>query len=290
MVGYAAGGLPDTFARIVAARLAEQTGRQVVVENRGGAGGINAVEAVARAAPDGATLLVSDPTPLTINPHVFARLPYDPQKDLVAVGVLGVSPLFLCVPPALEARSFADLVALARRSPGKLNYGSAGTGTVHHLSAEVLKASLGLELLHVPYKGTSQAVPALLGGQIAMLFSALPSVEPHLKSGRLIALAVSTATRSKRFPDLPTLAELGVPNFDFATETGVFAPAATPAALVARMSGEFARAVQHADVTRRLAELGVEPWGSTPAEHEALVRKALPRYAEAVRLSGAKSD
>ncbi len=289
IVGFAAGGLPDTVARIVAARLAEQTGVQVIVENRGGAGGIPATEAVARAAADGHTLLISDPSPITINPHVYARLPYD-AKDLRPLGILGVSPLFLCVPSSMGVRSFPALVTLARRSPGAINYGSAGTGTVHHLATEVLKAALHLDLVHVPYKGTGQAVPALLAGQISVLFAALPSIESHVRSGRLVALGVSTPRRSQRFPELPTLAELGVPGFDFATETGVFAPGGTPPRVVSRLSAEFVRVVAHPPIARRLQELGVEPWGSTAAEHDAFIRQAVPRYAEAVRLSGAKAD
>jgi tripartite-type tricarboxylate transporter receptor subunit TctC len=290
VVPYAAGGLPDTMTRTVALRLAEFLGKQVVVENRPGAGGISACEQVAKAAPDGYTLLIADVGQVAINPHLYARLPYDPLRDFTAVSLLGTSTLFLVAHASVPVNGFAELVALAKSRPGRLNYGSSGTGSIHHLATEVLKASLGLEIVHVPYKGTGQAVPALLGGQVSLLFSALPSIESHVKAGKLKLLAVSTLRRSAQAPEVPTVVELGVAGFDFTPEIGVVAPAATPAAIVQKLAAEIARAVKHPDTVQRFAQLGIEPAGSSPEVYGAVIRASFDKYAGAVRISGAKAD
>ena len=290
VVPYAAGGLPDTMTRILGVRLAETIGQQVVVENRGGAGGISGSEAVAKSAPDGYTLLVADVGQVAINPHLYANLPYDAQKDLAAVTLLGTTSLFLVAHPGVPAASFSELVALARSRPGQLNYGSSGTGSIHHLATEALKAALKLDIVHVPYKGMGQAVPALLGGQVSFLFSALPAIESHVKAGKLKLLAISTQKRSAQAPDVPTVAELGVPGYDFGPEIGVLAPAGTPPALVARISAEIAKAVKAQDVSQRFLQLGIEPVGSTPEGYGAMIRAAYDRYAQVVKTSGAKAE
>ncbi len=290
VVPYAAGGLPDTMARLVAQRVAESVGQAVVVDNRPGAGGISGSELVAKSAPDGYTLLVADVGQVAVNPYLYARLPYDPEKDFVAVSLMGTSTLFLVVNTQVPATSFAELIALARAEPGKLNYGSSGTGSIMHIAIEVLKAALGLDIVHVPYKGTAQAVPALLGGQVALLYSALPSIESHVKAGRVRLLAVSTARRSPEAPEVPTVAEMGVPGYDFAPEIGVLAPAGTPAAVVQRLSAEIARASQQPEVVRRFAQLGIEAVGSTPAAYAAVIRASQEKYAKAVKISGARAD
>lgn len=290
VVPYAAGGLPDTMARLVAQRVAESVGQAVVVDNRPGAGGISGSELVAKSAPDGYTLLVADVGQVAVNPYLYARLPYDPEKDFVAVSLMGTSTLFLVVNTQVPATSFAELIALARAEPGKLNYGSSGTGSIMHIAIEVLKAALGVDLVHVPYKGTAQAVPALLGGQVALLYSALPSIESHVKAGRVRLLAVSTARRSPEAPEVPTVAEMGVPGYDFAPEIGVLAPAGTPAAVVQRLSAEIARASRQPEVVRRFAQLGIEAVGSTPAAYAAVIRASQEKYAKAVKISGARAD
>jgi tripartite-type tricarboxylate transporter receptor subunit TctC len=290
IVPYAAGGLPDIMARLLGVRLAEAIGQQVLVENRGGAGGIAGTEAVAKAAPDGYTLLVADVGQVAINPHVYAKLPYDPLKDLVGVSLLGTTSLFLVAHPGVPAASFAELVALARAQPGKLNYGSSGTGSIHHLATEALKAALKLDIVHVPYKGMGQAVPALLGGQVSFLFSALPAIESHVKAGKLKLLAISTPKRSAQAPEVPTVAELGVPGYDFGPEIGVLAPAGMPPALVARMAAEIAKAVKAPDVSQRYQQLGIEPVGSTPEAYGARIRAAYERYAQVVKTSGTKAE
>src|SRR6185295_9253793 len=290
VVPYAAGGLPDTMTRILGVRLAEAIGQQVVVENRGGAGGISGTEVVAKSAPDGYTLLVADVGQVAINPHLYANLSYDPLKDLAAVTLLGTTSLFLVAHPGVPVASFNELVALARARPGQLNYGSSGTGSIHHLATEALKSALKLEIVHVPYKGMGQAVPALLGGQVSFLFSALPAIESHVKAGKLKLLAISTPKRSPQAPDVPTVVELGVPGYDFGPEIGVLAPAGTPPALVARISAEIAKAVKAQDVSQRFLQLGIEPVGSTPERYGAMIRAAYDRYAQVVKASGAKAE
>jgi tripartite-type tricarboxylate transporter receptor subunit TctC len=290
LVPYAAGGLPDTMTRILGARLGEAIGQQVVVENRGGAGGIAGTEAVAKSAPDGYTLLVADVGQVAINPHLYVKLSYDPLKDLAAVSLLGTTSLFLVANPAVPAASFAELVALARARPGQLNYGSSGTGSIHHLATEALKAALRLDIVHVPYKGMGQAVPALLGGQVSILYSALPAIESHVKAGRLKLLAISTLKRSAQAPDVPTVAELGVPGYDFGPEIGVLAPAGIAPAVLARIAAEIGKAVRHPEVAQRFVQLGIEPVGSSPESYGARIRAAYERYAQVVKTSGARAE
>ena len=290
VVPYAAGGLPDTMTRILGVRLGEAIGQQVVVENRGGAGGISGSEAVAKSAPDGYTLLVADVGQVAINPHLYANLPYDPLKDLVAVTLLGTTSLFMVAHPGVPATSFAELVALARSRPGQLNYGSSGAGSIHHLATEAFKSALKLDIVHVPYKGMGQAVPALLGGQVSILFSALPAIESHVKAGKLKLLAISTPKRSPQAPEVPTVAELGIPGYDFGPEIGVLAPAGTPQALVARISVEIAKTVKSPEVAQRYSQLGIEAVGSTPEGYSAMIRAAYERYARVVKTSGAKAE
>jgi tripartite-type tricarboxylate transporter receptor subunit TctC len=290
IVPYAAGGLPDTMTRIVQIRAQELLGQPIVVENRAGAGGITGSEAVAKSPADGYTLLVADVGQVAINPHIFSKLPYDPQKDLTPVTLIGTSALFLCLHPSVPANSFQELISYIKQNPGKLNYGSSGTGSIHHLATEALKAALGLDIVHVPYKGTGQAVPALLGGQVGMLYSSLPSIESHLKAGSLKMVAVSTARRSAEAPNVPTVAELGVPGYNFAPEIGVLAPAGTPAAIVQKLSAELGKAARHPDTMKRFTQLGIDAVGSTPQEYAAVIRASSQRYGEVVRVSGTKAD
>jgi tripartite-type tricarboxylate transporter receptor subunit TctC len=290
VVPYAAGGLPDTMTRIIGIRMSESLGQQIVVENRGGAGGITGSEAVAKSPPDGYTLLVADVGQVAINPHIFSRLPYDPQKDFTPVSLIGTSALFLCLHPSVPANTFQELISYIKANPGKVNYGSSGQGSIHHLATEALKAALGLNIVHVPYKGTGQAVPALLGGQVAMLYSSLPSIEAQLKAGRLKMVAVSTLKRSSEAPEVPTVAELGVPGYDFAPQIGVVAPTGTPAAILQKLSAEIAKASKHPDTVKRFTQLGIDAVGSTAQEYGAMIRAADQRYAEVVRVSGAKVE
>ncbi len=290
VVPYAAGGLPDTIARLMGAKIGESLGQQLVVENRGGAGGIVGTAEVAKSPPDGYTLLVADVGQIAINPHLFSKLPYEPLKDLAPVSLVGTSALYLVAHPSVRANNFRELVALARAEPGKLNYGSSGTGSIHHLATEALKAALGLDMVHVPYKGTGQSVPALLGGQVALLYAALPSIESHVKAGKVKILAVSTSQRSPQAPDVPTVAEMGVPGYEFVAEIGVLAPAGTPADVIGLLSREISKAVKQPDLVQRFAQLGIDPVGSTPEAYAAINRADYEKFARVVKISGVKID
>lgn len=290
VVPYAPGGLPDTIARIVGAKLGEALGQQMVVENKGGAGGITGVTDVAKAPADGYTLLVADVGQIAINPHLFSNLPYDPLKDLAPVSLMGTSPLYLVAHPSVQANNMKELAALAKSQPGKLNYGSSGIGSIHHLATEALKSGLGIDLVHVPYKGTGQSVPALLGGQVALLYSALPSIEGHVKSGKVKLLAVSTAKRMPQTPDVPTVAESGVPGYEFVAEIGLLAPAGTPREVIGRLAAEIAKAVKLPEIAQRFGQLGIEPVGNTPEQYGAINKAAYEKFGQVVKASGAKID
>jgi tripartite-type tricarboxylate transporter receptor subunit TctC len=290
VVPYAPGGLPDTITRLVGAKLGESLGQQVVVENQGGAGGINGVNEVVKAAPDGYTLLVADVGQIAINPHLFSKLPYKPLTDLAPVSLIGTSPLYLVAHPSVPANSLKELVALAKAQPAKLNYGSSGIGSIHHLATEALKAGFGIDIVHVPYKGTGQSVPALLGGQVALLYSALPSIAGHLKDGKVKMLAISSAKRSRQTPDVPTVAESGIAGYDFVAEIGMLAPARTPRPIIERLATAIASAVKVPDVEGRLNQLGIEPVGSAPDAYAAMNKADYEKYAKIVKATGARID
>lgn len=290
VVPYAPGGLPDTMTRALSGKLGDALGQPMVVENMGGAGGISGVTEVARSQPDGYTLLVADVGQIAINPHLFSKLPYAPLKDLAPVSLIGTSPLYLVAHPSVPANTLQELVAYAKANPGKLNYGSSGIGSIHHLATEALKAGFGIDIVHVPYKGTGQSVPALLGGQVALLYSALPSIAGHLKDGKVRILAISSAKRSPQTPEVPTVAESGIPGYDFLAEIGMLAPAGTPREVIQRLADEMAKVVRQPDVVQRFAQLGIDPVGSTPEAYAALNKADYHKYAGLVRASGAKID
>jgi tripartite-type tricarboxylate transporter receptor subunit TctC len=290
VVPYVAGGLPDTIARLVGAKLPDALGQQIVVENMGGAGGISGVSEVAKAQPDGYTLLVADVGQIAINPHLFSKLPYAPLKDLAPVSMIGTSALYLVAHPSVPANSLKELVALAKAQPGKLNYGSSGIGSIHHLATEALKSGFGIDIVHVPYKGTGQSVPALLGGQVSLLYSALPSIAGHLKDGKVRMLAISTLKRSPQTPDVPTVAESGIPGYDFVAEIGMLAPAGTPREVVARLSSEVAKVVKQPDVAQRFRQLGIDAVGSTPEAYGQINEADYEKYAAIVKATGVKID
>ena len=290
VVPYAAGGLPDTIARLVGQKLGESLGQQMVVENRGSAGGIVGTNEVAKAAPDGYTLLVADVTQIAVNPHLFSSLPYDPLKELTGVSMLGTSPLYLVAHPSLAANDMKGLIALVHSQPGKISYGSSGLGSIHHLAMEALKTGLKLDLVHVPYKGTGQSVPALLGGQVGLLYSALPSIESHVKAGKVKILAISTAQRSPQTAEVPTVAESGIPGYEFIAEIGYYAPAGTPREIVSRLAAEAQKAVKQPEVVQRFRQLGIDPVGSTPDAYNAANRASFEKYANVVRAAGVKIE
>jgi tripartite-type tricarboxylate transporter receptor subunit TctC len=256
----------------------------------GGAGGISGVSEVAKAQPDGYTLLVADVGQIAINPHLFSKLPYAPLKDLAPVSMIGTSALYLVAHPSVPANSLKELVALAKAQPGKLNYGSSGIGSIHHLATEALKSGFGIDIVHVPYKGTGQSVPALLGGQVSLLYSALPSIAGHLKDGKVRMLAISTLKRSPQTPDVPTVAESGIPGYDFVAEIGMLAPAGTPREVVARLSSEVAKVVKQPDVAQRFTQLGIDAVGSTPEAYGQINKADYEKYAAIVKATGVKID
>jgi len=289
IVPYAPGGSPDVFARVVGARLTETLGQSFVVENRPGAGGIAACELVAKADPDGYTLLVPDIAQLAVNPALFAKLPYDPIKDFAPISLIGAIPLFLVVRPALQVNSVPELVALAKSRPGKLTYGTGGVGSLAHILMESFKRPLGLDIIHVPYKGSGASTPAFLGGHLDALMTAFAAIGPHVKAGNAKVLAVSSLSRSPVAPDVPAISEF-IPGYDFTAEIGLLAPAGTPAAIVNKLSAEVAKAVKHPDTVQRFAAIGAVPTSNTPEAYAENIRRHLPRFARAVKDSGAKAS
>lgn len=291
VVPYAAGGLPDTMTRLASVRMTETLGQQIVVDNRPGAGGIGACELVAKSNPDGYTLLIADVAQTAINPALYAKLPYDTLRDFIPVTLMGTSAQFLTANAAVPANTLAELIKLIKSKPGQMRYGSGGIGSVHHLSMEALKTPLGLDITHVPYKGNGVAIPAMIGGEVALVFSALPAIEAHLKTGRVKLLAVNTQKRSAQAPNVPTVAEVtGIKDYDYPPAIGVLAPAKTPKAVVNRLADAFARAVQHPETSKRYITLGIEPVGNTPEQYAKQVRIDIAKYAKAVKASGVKVE
>lgn len=291
VVPYAAGGLPDTMARLVAQRLAETLGQQFVVDNRPGAGGIGACELVARANADGHTLLIADTPQTAVNLALYAKLSYDTLRDFAPVGIIGTSTQFLSANASLPATNLTELIALARAKPGELRFGSSGVGSLQHLGLEALKSGLGLDIVHVPYKGTAQAVPAMLSGEVSLVFSAFPSILQHVKAGRVRMFAANTLKRSPQAPDVPTVAEVtGLQDFDYPPLIGVLAPAGTPRAVVTRLSGAIADATRHPEVAQRFTALGIDAVGSTPEAYLAQTRIDIAKYAKAVKAAGLRAE
>ena len=282
VVPYAAGGPYDDIARTIGQRLTEIWGHPLIVENRGGAGGNIGAEVVAKAAPDGYTLLLGNAGPITVNPTLFKKLPYDPQRDLAPVTLLNASRMVLSVHPSLPAKNVKELVALARVSPGKLSFASSGVGNLQHLGMELLQIQSGVKMNHIPYKGAAPAFVDLISGQVDSMFANIVGTMPHLRTARVRAIAVSSAARSPMLPDVPSVAET-YQGFDIPTWSGIFVPAGTPRDIVAKLNGDLVKVLQRADVKERFANQGSESTPSTPealAEH---VRKETLMYANVIR-------
>jgi tripartite-type tricarboxylate transporter receptor subunit TctC len=287
MVPNPAGGLPDTVARIVGRRLQERLGQSVVIENRPGANGRIAVAALLAAPPDGYTLLVTDGAILTINPLLYANLSYNP-KDILPIAMLARAPMFLAMNPKVPAASFAELIAYARAHPGQLNYGSGGIASTHHLSMEAFAAALKLDMRHVPFKGTGEAVPALLGGHIELLFSAYPSLAGAAESGQVKLLASNGLQRSRQAPDLPAISEV-IPGFDLAPTIGVFGRADMAPEAVEKLVAEALATLKEPEVVQQLAVVGVEAAGAAPNGYAAALEAEGKRMAAAVDAAGLKA-
>ena len=289
VVPYAAGGLPDTVARIFAQRLGDKLGQSVVVDNRPGANGVVAANALATAPKDGYTFLVTDGSMFSINPAIYKSLSYDYKRDFMPVSLAARAPLYLAVHPKVQVNSLQEFIALAKAKPGSLNYGSSGIGSTHHLTMEALKATLGLQLTHVPFKGSGQSVPALIGGQVDVLFSALPSLSGFVKSGQVKLIATNSALRSEQEPNVPAVAEI-IPGFDFAPIVGVLAATGTPATAIERISIEMAQIAKMPEVILTLNNAGIDPIGSNPADYNKAILGENERLSKAISAAGMKSD
>jgi tripartite-type tricarboxylate transporter receptor subunit TctC len=290
VVPFPPGGPLDISARLLAPRMAETWGQPVLVDNRPGAGGSVGAALVAKAAPDGYTLLMGALSTHAVNPSLLARIDYDPIRDFAPITMVSIVPNVLVVHPAVKAESVKELIALARAQPGRLTFGSGGSGSGGHLAGELLRSLAKLDITHVPYKGAAPAVTDLLGGQITMMFDNLASALPNIRAGKVRALAVTTAQRSGFLPEAPTMAEAGVPGFDISTWFGVFAPAGTPREVIGRLHRELVRILALAEVRERLAGLGAEPVGNTPDQFLAFIRSEIAKYARLIREAGIKAD
>jgi tripartite-type tricarboxylate transporter receptor subunit TctC len=289
MVVSAAGGILDTVGRIVATGIGPNLGQVVVVENRAGAGGIPGTEVVARAAPDGYTI-GSVATSHSINPGLYPKMPYDTLRDLVMVSHTVNLKNVLVAHPSVPANSVKELIALAKSRPGTLTFASAGNGQSNHLSGEIFKSMAGIDMIHVPYKGSAPGLTDTVAGSTSIMFVDILSALPHIKSGRLKALGVTGTVRSPALPDVPTIQESGLPDFNGNTWLGMVAPAGTPREIVMRLSAETSKVLNAPDMRERLLAQGVEPVGSTPEQATAHLEAEMKRYAAAVKASGAKVD
>jgi tripartite-type tricarboxylate transporter receptor subunit TctC len=289
VVPYSAGGLPDTVARIFAQRLSDRLGQSVVVDNKPGANGVVAAQVLASSAPDGYTFLVTDGSMFSINPAIYKNLSYDFKRDFVPVSLAARAPLYLAVHPNTGVNTLQEFVALAKSKPGALNYGSSGIGSSHHLTMEAMKAALGIDVQHVPFKGSAQSVPALIGGQVDVAFSALPSLSGFVKAGQVKLLATNAAQRSSLAPNVPAIAEL-VPGFDFAVIVGILAAAGTPAAAIDRISSEMEKIAKSPEAIQVLGNAGIDAVGSKPAEYGKAILDENERLAKAIKTAGVKSE
>ena len=273
IVPYAPGGGADTVARLVARRVSDTISQTVVIENRGGAGSIIGTDMVAKAEPDGYTLLLGQSGPISINPAVYKDLRYDPLKDFAPITMTTAYPYILAVNAKLPVKSLQDFVALAKSKPGELNYGTTGIGAANHLVTELFSSKAGLKMTHIPYRGTALAVADLIGGQVSMVFSDPVSVLPHLQAGTLRGLAVTSAQRSPVAPELPTIAESGYPGFEALAWHGILAPAKTPPNVINKLHGEIVKALQHPETKDVLVKQAMQPVGNTPAEFAAFIKQ-----------------
>lgn len=290
VIAFSPGGPSDILTRLVGSKLAEATGQPFLFDNRPGAGGNIAGEVVAKAAPDGYTLLMGNNSILATNASLYRKMNFDPVKDLAPVVLIASQPNILVVHPSLPVKSVKELVALAKSRPGQLNYASSGSGAAAHLSAELFKSMTGISMVHIPYKGAGPALLDMLTGQDQVMFATALSVQPHIQSGRLRPLAVTTAKRSPSFPALPTVAEAGVPGFEADTWHGVVVPAGTPQAVIGRLNAEINKILRMHDIHDRLTHQGAEIIGGTPQQFAAYIQAEIPKWAKVIKDSGARAD
>jgi tripartite-type tricarboxylate transporter receptor subunit TctC len=290
VVPFAPGGSTDTLARTIGLKLADALGQQIVVDNRPGANGDIGMMIVAKAPPDGYTILLGYIANLAIAPSLYAKMPYDPVKDYAPVTQIATSPNVLTAHPSVQATSLKELIGLAKAKPGAVNFASTGVASVGHLTGELLNNLAGMKMTHVPYKGGGQAIIDLLGGHVQVMFSGFSAAMPHIKSGKVRALAVTGAKRSPALAEVPTIAEQGFPGVEATAWYGVLAPAGTPKPVVSRLHGETVRILKQPDIVQRLDGLGFEIVGSTPEQFGAYIRTEIKKWEMVVRASGAKPD
>ena len=290
VVPFPAGGTTDLLARAMAQKLSEALGQQVVVDNRPGAGGNIGSDIVAKSAPDGYTLLMGTVGTHAINVSLYAKMPYDAVKDFVPIVLVAGVPNVLVVNPALPVKTVADLIKLAKDQPGSINFASSGNGTSIHLSGELFKSLTGVQMAHIPYKGSAPALTDLIGGQVQIMFDNLPSALPHIKAGKLRAIAVTSTKRAPALPDLPTIAESGIPGFEASSWFGMLAPAGTPREIVLRINAEVNKALQAGDMKEKLLAQGAEAVGNSPEFFVEYIRSETTKWAKVVKDSGAKVD
>ena len=290
VVGFAAGGISDVLGRAIAIPLSKQLGQQVIVENKPGAGTTIAGDFIAKSAPDGYNIWLQDITTHAINNTLYPKLPYDSTKDFSFVAMVASTPLMLVVHPSTQAGSVRELIQLLKANPGKLSYGSSGNGTIVHLSGEMLKAAAGVDVLHVPYKGSNPATQAILGGEVTFVFSTMPPAISNSKAGKLRALAVTTPKRVAAAPEVPTMIEAGLPNFEIVLYSGILGPKGMDRTLVRRLNSEFAKAVQSSEMQPVWQNIGADPIAMTPEEFEAATGREIAKLAPIVKASGAKLE
>ena len=290
VVPFPPGGGTDIIAREVTQRVTSNTHWTFVVDNRAGAGGNLGVDQAAKSPPDGYTIVLGQTSNLAINPTLYSKLPYDPVKDLAPIALVASAPLVLVVPAQSPYKSLADLVAAAKAKPGEINFASPGNGTVSHLTGEKFQKTAGVRFTHVPYKGTNQALTDVIGGQVQLFVSSVPSVLQQIRIGKLRALAVTSSKRVGDLPQVPTVAEAGYQGFDAVTWFGFLAPAGTPKDVVAKLNAEFNKALQQPELRKRLADEGAEPLGGTPEQFAQLIRDDIGRWGKIVKESGARAD
>ena len=283
IVPFPASGATDLLARAIAQKVGTNMGQQIVVDNRPGAGGAIGSDMAAKAPADGYTLLIATTSTHSIGPNINTHLPYNTETDFTPIGQVAVATNVLVVPNQLPVKNVKELIDYAKKHPGELNYASSGNGTVVHLTAEAFKAQAGVFITHIPYRGTALAVPDLISNKVQVLFDSIVSGMPHVKDGKLKALAVTSLKRSPLAPDLPTASESGLPGFESDTWFGIYGPKGLPADVVTRLNAEFNKAIQSQDVRDRLAKLGAEPVGGTPAQFAAMVKKDSARWGKLIK-------
>ena len=290
VVPYPPGGGNDTLGRLFAIKLSERMGQQFVVENRPGAGAMIGTEAAAKSPPDGYTILLSSIATHALSPNLYARVPYDPIRDFAPITLLGIAPTVLVVNNDVPAKDLAELIAAAKAKPGGLAYASVGNGTPPHINAEVFKAVAGVDLLHVPFKGGGPALVDLMAGRVQVMLDTAASAMPHVRSGKLRALAISAPKRSPEYPDLPTFAEAGLPQYDTNAWYSMHAPAGTPPEVVRRLNAELVAILKDPDVVARFKQLTTDPVGNTPEEFAVYVKAELDKYARIIKAAGIRLD